>query len=138
MATYGALVLEAADGNRFEAYQAHPVRPSTRAMVILPDVRGLHAYYRDLAVRFAEAGFHCVALDYFGRTAGVGQRGEAFEFWPHIEQTTPEGVAADTAAAVAHVRSAAPARWPTGSRRRFCSCSPAPTRASTRSTSTTC
>ena len=32
-------------------------------MVILPDVRGLHAFYEDLAVRFAEAGIHATTFD---------------------------------------------------------------------------
>ena len=45
-----------------------------RNVVILPDVRGLHPYYEALAVRFAEAGFHAVAFDYFGRTQGAAQR----------------------------------------------------------------
>ena len=71
------LVLEAADGNRFMAYQARAAEPDGSAIVVLPDVRGLHAYYRDLALRFAEHGTEAVAIDYFGRTAGIGDRGPA-------------------------------------------------------------
>jgi carboxymethylenebutenolidase len=74
-------------------------------MVVMPDVRGLHAYYRDLAARFAEAGIDAVAIDYFGRTADTDDRTEAFEFRPHVDKTTSEGVAADVAAAVAYLRS---------------------------------
>ena len=49
-------------------------------MVVLPDVRGLHPYYVELAERFAEAGIPAVAIDYFGRTAGVEPtRGDEFE-----------------------------------------------------------
>jgi carboxymethylenebutenolidase len=73
--------------------------------VILPDVRGLHPFYTELAERFAEAGVHATAMDHFGRTAGVGERGESFDHQPHVAQTTPEGIATDVAAAVAHVRS---------------------------------
>jgi carboxymethylenebutenolidase len=73
-------------------------------MVILPDVRGLHPYYEDLAVRFAEAGFRTIALDYFGRTAGTVQRDDSFDWKSHIEKTTPEGIAHDVKAAVDRLR----------------------------------
>jgi len=74
--------------------------------VILPDVRGLFRFYRDLALRFAEAGVESVAIDYFGRTAGLTPRDESFEFMPHVMRTTPEGVAADVASAVTYLRGA--------------------------------
>jgi carboxymethylenebutenolidase len=81
-------------------------------MIILPDVRGLHPYYEDLSLRFAEAGFRTIAIDYFGRTAGVGSRDDAFDWKSHFEHVTPEGVAADVGAAVAHLRSGPGARTP--------------------------
>ena len=87
------------------AYAARATAPSGTGIVILPDVRGLHHFYEELAVRFAEAGFDAVAFDYFGRTAGIGPRDEGFAFRPHVDQTTPEGVAADAAAAIAYLRS---------------------------------
>lgn len=98
------LVLTAADGNRFAAYSVTTDGPGGPGMVILPDIRGLHTFYEDLAVRFAEAGVHATAFDYFGRTAGVGKRNEDFEYMPHVEESRPDTVAADVAAAVAHVR----------------------------------
>src|SRR3954468_154131 len=98
------LVLEAADGNRFEAFLATPDEPAASGIVILPDVRGLFHFYEELALRFAERGFAAVAIDYFGRTAGVSERDDDFDFWPHFEQTTTEGVQADVGAAVAHLR----------------------------------
>jgi len=101
------LTLEAADGNRFSAFTAATTEPGAPGMVILPDVRGLHPFYRELAVRFAEAGVHATAIDYLGRTAGLGERGEHFEYMPHVQQTSPDTVARDVAAAVAHVRSPA-------------------------------
>jgi carboxymethylenebutenolidase len=73
-------------------------------MVILPDVRGLHTFYKELALRFAEAGLHTVAFDYFGRTAGLTGRDEDFSFREHVEQTQPDQIAADTGAAVAWLR----------------------------------
>jgi carboxymethylenebutenolidase len=97
------LVLEAADGNRFAAFSATPEVPGAVGVVILPDVRGLYRFYEELALRFAERGYPAVAFDYFGRTAGVEKRGEDFEYMPHVQQTTPEGVQADVAAAVAQL-----------------------------------
>jgi carboxymethylenebutenolidase len=98
-------VLQTADGNRFAAYTATAAAPGGPGIVILPDVRGLYVFYKELAERFAEASVHATAVDYFGRTAGVGERDENFDYQAHIPQTTPEGIAADTAAAVAHLRS---------------------------------
>jgi len=99
------LVLDAADGNRFMAYQARAAEPDGSAIIVLPDVRGLHAYYRDLALRFAEHGTEAVAIDYFGRTAGIGDRGPGFDYQPHVPQTTYEGLRADIDAAAAQLRS---------------------------------
>jgi carboxymethylenebutenolidase len=99
------LVLEAADGNRFMAYEAHAAEPDGSGIVILPDVRGLHAYYKDLALRFAEHGTDAIAIDYFGRTAGIGDRGPGFDYQPHVAQTTFAGLTADITAATAQLRS---------------------------------
>jgi carboxymethylenebutenolidase len=98
------LVLEAADGNELAAFAAYPDGPSAAGVVILPDVRGLYRFYEELALRFAERGYAAVAIDYFGRTAGVSKRGEDFEYMEHVAQTTPEGVQADVGAAVAYLR----------------------------------
>ncbi len=100
------LVLEAADGTRFAAFSASPEAPSRTGVVILPDVRGLYRFYEELALRFAERGYAAVAIDYFGRTAGVEKRDDDFEYMPHVEQTTSSGVQADAAAAVEHLRAA--------------------------------
>lgn len=70
----------------------------------MPDVRGLHSFYKELAVRFAEAGLHAVAIDYFGRTAGVGARDEDFPFREHVEKIVPASMAEDVGAAVAWLR----------------------------------
>jgi carboxymethylenebutenolidase len=99
------LVLEAGDGNRFAAFAASPEEPGDVGVVILPDVRGLYRFYEELALRFAERGIAAVALDYFGRTAGVSKRGDDFEYMKHTELTTPEGVQADVRAAVEYLRS---------------------------------
>jgi carboxymethylenebutenolidase len=98
------LVLEAKDGNRFAAFSASPDDPGATGIVILPDVRGLYRFYEELALRFAERGHAAVAFDFYGRTAGAEKRGEDFDWGEHREKTTPEGIQADVAACVAHLR----------------------------------
>ena len=104
IASHGELVLESADGTRFGAYQARPGEPAGTGVVILPDVRGLHRFYPELACRFAEAGLEAVAIDYFGRTAGIGSRDEEFPFKEHMAQIDWAKVAEDADAAVTWLR----------------------------------
>jgi carboxymethylenebutenolidase len=101
------LELTAADGNRFAAFAAFPEETGGVGVVILPDVRGLYRFYEELALRFAERGIAAVAFDYFGRTAGVGKRGEEFDYMEHVAQTTGDGVQADVRGAVEYLRSPA-------------------------------
>jgi carboxymethylenebutenolidase len=74
-------------------------------VVVLPDVRGLYRFYEELALRFAERGIAAIAVDYFGRTAGVGKRDDDFPYAEHVAATTQEGIQADVRAAVEHLRS---------------------------------
>jgi carboxymethylenebutenolidase len=104
--SHDRLVLTAADGNALAAFAAAPDEPSGAGIVVLPDVRGLHHFYEELALRFAERGHTAVAIDWFGRTAGPEPRGDNFEYGPHVQETTAEGVQADVAAAAAHLRGA--------------------------------
>lgn len=122
-----SLILEAADGNRFRAFAARalgtpagtvpanvvggpaeeaPRIPAGTGIVVLPDVRGLVPYYEELAVRFAQAGVHAVAVDLYARTAGTGEHGSDFDGGEHASRTTQKGIAADVAAAVRFLRSA--------------------------------
>jgi len=78
--------LRAADGTDCAAFSARPSAPSGAAILILPDVRGLHPFYEELALRFAEAGIEALTLDYFARTAEAPPRGEDFEYMPHVDQ----------------------------------------------------
>src|SRR5690606_17359603 len=84
---HGDLALTSADGTEFAAYHAPSAGQPSRGVVVLPDVRGLHHFYKDLACRFAEAGTHAIAFDYFGRTAGIGPRDEEFPYRDHVERT---------------------------------------------------
>ena len=102
--SHDELVLEAPDGNRFAAFAALPDDEARAGVVILPDVRGLYRFYEELALRFAERGYAAIAFDYFGRTAGVGKRGEDFEYMPHVQAVAPEEIQADVGAAVEWLR----------------------------------
>ncbi len=97
------LELESADGTHFSAALAES--PEGRGgIVILPDVRGLYPFYTELAERFAQAGYHAIVIDYFGRTAGLGPRGEDFEYAPHVQQLQVPEVQADLSAAATVLR----------------------------------
>ena len=98
------LELDAADGNRFAAFAALPEEASQVGVVIVPDVRGLYRFYEELALRFAERGIAAIAIDFYGRTAGVAKRGEDFDYSEHRVQTTAEGVQADVRAGVDWLR----------------------------------
>jgi carboxymethylenebutenolidase len=98
------IAIDGADGNTFAAFRARPADPSGAGIVILPDVRGLHPFYEELALRFAERGIDALAIDYFGRTAGAETRGDAFEHMPHAERTTWTGISSDIAAGVETLR----------------------------------
>jgi carboxymethylenebutenolidase len=102
----GELTLTAGDGTSVAAYGARAAEPGGPGIVVLPDVRGLHPFFEELALRFAEAGVHAVAIDYFSRTAGTGRRPDGFDYEAHVAQMQPPSIQADIAAAVAFLRSA--------------------------------
>src|SRR5919199_2312001 len=111
VAERGTLTLTSADGTEFSAAYAAPADEPRVGVVVLPDIRGLHPYYVALAERFAEAGIPAVAVDYFGRTAGLaggdtgtGVREADFDWQSHIPQTTPAGIDADITAALRYLR----------------------------------
>jgi carboxymethylenebutenolidase len=104
------LELTSADGTRFSVALAQAPSSGGGGVVILPDVRGLYPFYSELAERFAQAGYHAIALDYFGRTAGLGPRDDDFEYRPHVEQLKVPEVEADAAAALEALRDRTGAR----------------------------
>ena len=105
-ADQGELKLTSSDGTKFMAYFARAAEPSGAGMVVLPDVRGLHHFFKELAQRFAEAGIDSVAIDYFARTAATEDRSDSFDYMPEVQKTTNENIAADVGAAMAYLRSA--------------------------------
>jgi carboxymethylenebutenolidase len=107
------LVLTAADGNRFAAYLATPVGQAHARLLILPDVRGLHHFYKELAERFAEQGVTALALDYFGRSAGLGARDDSFEYMSHVQQLRFDSILQDVRAALSRLGESDAASRPT-------------------------
>jgi carboxymethylenebutenolidase len=99
------ITLTSADGTQLMGYAARATNPTGAGMIVLPDVRGLHQYYKELALRFAENGVDAVAIDYFARTAPSNDRGESFDWMPHVAQTKDATVQTDVAAAAAFLRS---------------------------------
>src|ERR1700674_1638471 len=100
----GDLVLTAADGNRFRAYAARAATPGGAGVVVIPDPRGVHPFYKDLVRRFAQAGLDAVVIDYIDRTAGMSERPENFDLRAAIGQTKPDAIAADVAAGIDYLR----------------------------------
>lgn len=103
------VVLTSEDGGRFRAHLAQAADGET-AVVIAPDNRGLMPFYEELAQRFADAGIHAIAFDYFGRTAGIDRRDEDFQPQEHNAKNTTAQTSADLATSIGHLRGATGAR----------------------------
>lgn len=104
---YRDIVLESADGTKFAAFAATSGNANASGIVVLPDVRGLFRFYEELALRFAERGVNAVAIDYFGRTAGVSKRDEEFPYMEHVKQTKLSQISEDVGASLEYLRSPA-------------------------------
>ena len=98
------LALTSDDGTEFSAALAQAPENGEPGVVIIPDVRGLYPFYIELAERFAEAGHHAIAFDYYGRTAGLGPRDDEFDYGPHREQVRLDQAIDDLAATAAELR----------------------------------
>jgi carboxymethylenebutenolidase len=103
------VVLTSEDGGRFRAYLAK-ADDGEAGVVIAPDVRGLHPFYEELAERFASAGVHAIAFDYFGRTAGTERRAPDWAYQEHNAKNTTGQIHADLTTAIGHLRGATEAR----------------------------
>jgi carboxymethylenebutenolidase len=96
--------LRSADGTDFSAALAKAAEGGDPGVVIIPDVRGLYGFYIELSERFREAGHHAIAFDFYGRTAGLGPRGDDFDYMPHRQQVKLDQALEDVAAAIAELR----------------------------------
>ena len=98
------VTLQGEDGTEIMAFLARPEQRTGAGILILPDVRGLHPFFEELAMRFAERGIDALAIDYFGRTAETDDRGEGFECMPHVGRCRWDNLAGDIRAGVAYLR----------------------------------
>jgi carboxymethylenebutenolidase len=107
------VTITVADGTQVAGYLASPGESARAQVVILPDARGLHDFYRELALRFADVGMRALAFDYFARTAEGDDRTEPFDYMSHIQQMTPATFGLDLDAAVDAIREGAGQDLPT-------------------------
>lgn len=98
------ITLTGEDGAEFRAYLARPEGSTGAGVLILPDVRGLAPFFEELALRFAERGIDALAIDYFGRTAGLGAQPEGFDYMAHVAKARWETLAGDIRTAIVHLR----------------------------------
>ncbi|MGH8962448.1 MAG: dienelactone hydrolase family protein [Jatrophihabitantaceae bacterium] len=104
-------VLRPRSGPAFAVSRAVPVAATSRtAVLVIPDGRGLAPYYAQLALGFARTGREALAVDLYGRTAGVGPRGADFSSGEHSARLTWAGVRQDLSAAIGCLRRDEPAR----------------------------
>ena len=97
------VVLTSKDGATFRTFLS--VGQGGTGVVIAPDVRGLVRFYDELVERFASAGVHAIAFDYFGRTAGTSRRPDDFAFQEHVPaaRARPDLIQADITASIAEL-----------------------------------
>jgi carboxymethylenebutenolidase len=100
------LVLTSEDGTRVGAFRATPAEVRGASVLVLPDNRGLSAFYEELCVRLAEQGHPALAIDYFGRGDGAEPRSRdaGFPFMEHLFRLTRETLFADIRAGIAALR----------------------------------
>lgn len=91
------------DGVALRGYCATPAGAGRApALVLVPDVRGLSDLYRDVARRFAAAGFLTLAIDLYSRE-GTPELPDMESVSKRIRSLPDTRVLADVAAAVRHL-----------------------------------
>lgn len=87
------------DGDRLRGWLAAAPDPKAPGLVLVPDVRGLSAHYREVAARFAAAGFRTLAVDLYSRE-GAPDLPDMTAVARWIEGLSDERVLADLRSAV--------------------------------------
>jgi len=92
------------DGFPVPAYLARPRDAAARpGIIVVHDAAGLADHTRDVARRFANAGFDAIAPDLYART-GAPVPGDQATIFPAMLRVSDAGVVRDLAASAAHVR----------------------------------
>jgi carboxymethylenebutenolidase len=98
-------LITAEDGGRNAAYAVTPDTANGTGILILPDVRGLFHFYERLACAAGAEGRYALAIDYFGRKAGLDTRGGDWDSWEdNMDATSPEQLTMDLRAGLARLR----------------------------------
>ncbi|MFM8305377.1 MAG: dienelactone hydrolase family protein [Actinomycetota bacterium] len=101
------LVLDTPDGP-MAVVEAMPDGDARGAVIVVQEAFGVNAHIRDVTARFAAAGYHAVAPAYFHRAGGgaVEDYTDIAAIFPLFEGLTDDGIVADTAATLDHLRAA--------------------------------
>ncbi|MFD4603060.1 dienelactone hydrolase family protein [Streptomyces sp. NPDC058464] len=101
--TTGWITIPTADGT-MRVYEAHPVRPADRAVVVLPEAFGVNEHIQDIARRHAACGLLALAPDLFHRsgvrTLRYDQRTEAMSL---IGAIGPDAIVTDVEAVLSRL-----------------------------------
>jgi len=95
--------LAAGDGTTLRAWTARPEGPPARGLLVFQEAFGVNAHIRDVAERFAAAGYLAIAPELFHRSApGFDCRYDDFpSATPHLKAITEQGLETDARAAFA-------------------------------------
>src|SRR5215472_2752023 len=88
------ITLAVGDGTSMNAYVSMPDGTAKApAMMVFQEIFGLNANIRDIADRFARAGYVAIAPELFHRTAPgfVGPYSDLQSCMPHMQAMTPDG-----------------------------------------------
>ena len=97
--------LEAADGTPFAAFEACRTSPAAPASSCCRTCAACTASTRSWRCASPSGGIRAVAIDYFGRTAGVAKRDDDFPYMEHVAADDARAACRRTSrAAVAHLR----------------------------------
>lgn len=101
------LVLDTADGP-MPVFEATPDGDARGGVLVIQEAFGVNAHIRDVATRFAAAGYHAIAPAYFHRAGGgaVEDYTDFAAIFPLFEGVSDETILMDTAAALDHLRAA--------------------------------
>lgn len=88
-------------------FEAEPDGTARGAVVVIQEAFGVNDHIRDVAVRFADSGYHTVAPHLFHRTGSPAYGYEDFTVViPHVLALTDAGLLSDVRAALDHLRAA--------------------------------
>jgi carboxymethylenebutenolidase len=94
--------LKVDDGTEMRAWVSRPTQqPPTRGLLVFQEAFGVNPHIRDVAARFADAGFLAISPELFHRTA-PGFEGSYTDFpgvMPHLQAISEKGLDADVRAA---------------------------------------